>query len=311
MFRFSHVVASLTACASLSTLALAAPSLIYANSTDVGAIKIYDPATGNTNTAYLGSSLTVGGLAADDVNKRIYVSAGSGGTISSPTDNLFVFDYDGNLVSQTRINFVLGSFSSFAPTGLTVANGTLYAVKAHSTSGRAGIYAINPTTGATTLAGALSNVDPPGSPTINANPLDIAFDAVNNRFVTTNGIVTSPSSARGIYAFTLPATAGDLVTTTFLSAPPTSPTLPTGVNQPDGIAVDGNIAYLTYNRSNQISRFDLTTNTYLSNVTGATQTDGSSGDAAFATNFVGQVPEPALLALVPAVALGLARRRRA
>ena len=90
----------------------------------------------------------------DDADQRLYVSYGSGGGTASPTNNLYTYDYSGNLLNSVRTPPTGGGLNF---NGLTYANSTLYGVRQNGTNGVAGIYALNASTGSTTIAGALSN----------------------------------------------------------------------------------------------------------------------------------------------------------
>jgi hypothetical protein len=292
----------------VASVAVAAPvsDLLYANNADTGVIKTYTPATAASGVRYLQNAQAISGLAANDAAQRLYVSFGSGGTISVPDNNLYTYDYSGNLLNSARMgNTSLGGTGGgVSMNGLTYANNTLYGVHQNGTTAGGGVYAIDPSNGNLTLAASLNS----GSSLYNFQ--DIDYDEANGRFIGVNSTVSgTPGSASGLYSIVLPSTPGAFATVTALAALPSD--APTGNTTPDGLAYDdaSGIVYLTYNRSTVISRYDLTNGTYLTSLTVPTQTQGASGDAAFATGYVGAVPEPTLLAALPLAFAALGRRR--
>ena len=296
----------------VAVLALAsqapAAQLLYGNSADTGVIKDYNTTTAASTLRYVSTPVGVGGLAANDAGARLYVAFGGGGTIAQPTDNFYVYDYNGNLVNTARTgNTSLGGTGGgVSMSGLTYANSTIYGVHQNGTTAAGGIYTINPANGDIALAGSLF-----ASGVASYNFQDIDYDEANGRFIGVNTAVSGVGgSAAGLYSIVLPSTPSALATVTLLAGLPGD--APTGNTTPDGLAFDdaSGTVYLTYNRSTTISRYSLTTAAYLASVTGAAQTQGASGDAAFASGYVGAVPEPTLLAAAPLLA-ALLRRRRA
>jgi len=284
--------------------------LIYGNNIDLGVIKQFNPTTSVGSTSSLSNAQAISGLAADDANQRLYVSFGPGGTSTSQVNNVFTYDYNGNLLTSVRT--ANSSNNGLGWNGLTYGNGTLYGVRSNGTTGIAGIYSIAPTTGVNSLFATLAI--PSSSGQVFYNFTDIEYDAANSRFIGIATNVLGPGgTSAGLYSIVAGASPTILATVSLLAGVPSGGPLTSGGNPvtPSGIALNAQTVYLTWDSVGTVARYSLSDNAYLSNLTGPTQaSNGASGDAAWSNSFVGIIPEPTMLGLIPTAAVFLTRRGR-
>lgn len=262
----------------------ASAKLLYGTSGEPGKLHSLDVNTLVENVYTLSTPVLTNGLASDNVGQRLYVNQGS---------TLYTFDYNGQQVGAALPLVMASSPSltiSFKGLAFNSDDSKLYAVRENGTNNRfSGLWEIDQLTGyATNVVN--------GGTAYNFQGVD--YDAANDRFIAVAFRVVG-GSAQGIYALK----PGDPTPIQLLTG------LPPVLGEPadvDGLALNGNTAYLTFDDTTSIYPLDLGTLTYGTPIASGIVTTGSSGGGTWAPAFV---PEPASTLVLAGLA-GLALRRR-
>ena len=270
-------LAVFTLCVLPFTSASSAQLLVANNGSDAGATQAWNvnPADSSATEIWgTNSGVEVWGMAFDPASQSIFASSGS---------ELYSGDLTGAPTLLGTMTDVSGA--SLTMTGLAWANGGLYAVRG---VGDEAVFSVDLTTLVATVA-----LD---YPELEYDFGGLAFNPLDGLFYGTSDSLAADGV--GLYSLDVFGDGSiDLVTN-----------YPAGEFDIDGLAVGDNVAYLVQdNPGETIHPFDLTSGSYLPNLTNPMPTAEVFSAAAFVT-----VPEPTTPILLPMAAFfafGIGRRR--